>query len=852
MRRHGATGSVITTANPTSDAHSERRIQRLRLTLHPEESSTTSIEPRNSNPHKEEKVVNGAWKGRNGLIKRERPAGQESPQLEDKEGTGDFETQMTVHVEAVLGAKTAQLADISHRTETKVMLARRERHQHEGLTLMGREYSITHPGAETNGVRDEPLQRGPVVYGVVQRTSSDRQQELMAREWSVNHIRDEMRYIREVRDSLEKVRERMYGQFGGMQQSIQKLTQDLKAANSHRRTLENEVRVRTSAQDSFDQMNSSLITANIDLQKSLIDSCRNRIGTRDELRNLRVSFEKAEQRLREREKQLEAVQAENHTLKLQMESSQEAKAQALRELGATLRRQYEEQLEEQQRKHREEIERLQAQLDEYLRRLEEAERSVKIAEAKIAERDQRISEVERLLDCMAQEKSHLMQKLQECEQRLRGLDEVDHANKTVSKESERLQEEAADLKERIKHLNDMVFCQQRKVKSMIEEVQTLRTKLAQKDMFISELLDRIAIVECENNELEDKLKYFMSVQNATETKVQTRDIGVGCDLPARRFIQTLPDKGEKISDSVERIKRALAAREAEERKEADLSSIRTEFQMKYQQALTQRQPDQQASPNRVDILSTSLKERRGGGSALEDDNVAVVVVVVEKTSLAPTNAAELQPDRAEAMEASSGTDTAASVGAGAKKNELAEALERVTLTEQSTRGTQETKDTLKNTTPVNPFLGKHQQKMPHYMEVLEKAQLTGGARKPKFKPNQLPSKTGSPSPSQSPGSPTPLSAEARRQRDKKHLDDITAAKHPPLHHSPAQLLSLEESALLLKEQTRKYQELQAKLAAQKLAEGLTVSMGTYQPEGGPLAAYREVRDDGAQLSSDED
>lgn len=36
--------------------------------------------------------------------------------------------------------------------------------------------------------------------------------------------------------------------------------------------------------------------------------------------------------------------------------------------------------------------------------------------------------------------------------------------------SQELQSETADLRERIKHLNDMVFCQQRKVKAMIEEV----------------------------------------------------------------------------------------------------------------------------------------------------------------------------------------------------------------------------------------------------------------------------------------------------------------------------------------------------------------------------------------------
>jgi hypothetical protein len=36
------------------------------------------------------------------------------------------------------------------------------------------------------------------VYGVLQGTGSDRQQEVMACEWSVNHLRDEMSYIKEV------------------------------------------------------------------------------------------------------------------------------------------------------------------------------------------------------------------------------------------------------------------------------------------------------------------------------------------------------------------------------------------------------------------------------------------------------------------------------------------------------------------------------------------------------------------------------------------------------------------------------------------------------------------------------
>ncbi|XP_044204711.1 myocardial zonula adherens protein isoform X1 [Thunnus albacares] len=469
MLRYGSGRTVSTTTTEDSpESSSERGIRRLRLTLHA--GNNGNKEPKTADTTEEEKDAKKIWKKKNGLIQRERPAGRESPQQ--------------------------------------------------------------HLGDMTNGVPETSLQHhGPKVYGIVQRTGSDRQQEVMAREWTVNHLHDEMRYIREVRDSLEKVRERMYGQFGGMQQSMQKLSQEIRAANSHRRSLESEVKIRTSAMESFDQMNSSLISANIGLQKSLLENCQNRVDMREEVKSLRSTCEKTQEKLRDRERELAAAQAENQTLRLQVESSREANSQALQELSMTLQREYEEKLLEEQRKHREEIENLQAQLDEYIRRLEEAERNIRTAEAKISERDQRISELERLLECMGKEKTQLQRKLQECEQRLRLMELTDTTDSTVAKRSKELQGEAVDLRERIKHLNDMVFCQQRKVKGMIEEVETLRAQVAQKDMFISELLDRIAIVECENNELEDKLKYFMSTQsNRPQEVLETREIGVGCDL----------------------------------------------------------------------------------------------------------------------------------------------------------------------------------------------------------------------------------------------------------------------------------------------------------------------------------
>lgn len=99
----------------------------------------------------------------------------------------------------------------------------------------------------------------------------------------------------------------------------------------------------------------------------------------------------------------------------------------------------------------------QAQLDDYILRLEEAEGKIRAAEATIAEKDQRIMEVERLLGCMGkvkpvllpllllallvlllwllllQEKTELQVKLQECEQRLRLLELTDTTDASVAK-----------------------------------------------------------------------------------------------------------------------------------------------------------------------------------------------------------------------------------------------------------------------------------------------------------------------------------------------------------------------------------------------------------------------------------
>lgn len=82
---------------------------------------------------------------------------------------------------------------------------------------------------------------------------------------------------------------------------------------------------------------------------------------------------------------------------------------------------------------------------------------------------------------------------------------------------------------------------------------------------------------------------------------------------------------------------------------------------------------------------------------------------------------------------------------------------------------------------------------------------------PRLPPKGENSPSGSSSSSQSSERSSPLSVQEKRERNRRHLNEITAATLPPLYHNPAQLLSLDESAILLKEQTKKQQVNRAEL-----------------------------------------
>ncbi|KAM6060683.1 myocardial zonula adherens protein isoform 2-T2 [Theristicus caerulescens] len=338
-----------------------------------------------------------------------------------------------------------------------------------------------------NGMSPGKLSHG-MVYGVVHRTDNNHKREMVVYGWSADQLKEEMNYIKEVRATLEKVRKKMYGEYDEMKRKIQQLTNELK--------------------------------------KTLVDVTLENTDIREQIRNLKHTHEQSMEKLREKQKQLETAQIENQLLKLKVESSQEANAEVMREMTRKLYSQYEEKMREEEQKHKAEKEILLEETNRLLKAIEEANKKMQITETSIQEKDQRIGELDRLIERMEEERHQLQKQLELNEIQISG---AKSDNNSDSERSQHLEEVAASLRERIKHLDDMVHCQQKKVKHMVEEIEMLRKKVKEKELFIIQLLEKISFLECENKELQDKLDYLM--ENQPKTNIETRDTGVGCDLP---------------------------------------------------------------------------------------------------------------------------------------------------------------------------------------------------------------------------------------------------------------------------------------------------------------------------------
>lgn len=164
---------------------------------------------------------------------------------------------------------------------------------------------------------------------------------------------------------------------------------------------------------------------------------------------------------------------------------------------------------------------------------------------------------------------------------------------------------------------------------------------------------------------------------------------------------------------MEKVRHALAIKDEEEKKQAGLDSVRSEFQARYQQAFTQRRHVVSAD---APAARTRLKEKEVNTEPSH---------LVEAASRADGENS-LESMCIENNETTSGDTAASGNEGGATDTDLTVAFERVTLTEE-------------NPVPPrdmtrNPFSGSQQWKNPHYVEVLERSDQS--VTKPRFRLNQ--------------------------------------------------------------------------------------------------------------------
>ncbi|XP_029307404.1 tuftelin 1a [Cottoperca gobio] len=192
------------------------------------------------------------------------------------------------------------------------------------------------------------------------------------------------------------------------------------------------------------------------------------------------------------------------------EAEEEAERAKLREVSKRLYAQ----LQEAEKKHQEDKERLQVEGINLRQRLSEEEEKLKITTEDSERKDKRIDDLQRLLGGMEHESATLREDISSREEELRELRKIREEGQKGDQRTEQLERELAILKEKIHHLDDMLKSQQRKVRHMIEQLQNSRMVIQERDRVIKELEEKVAFLEAENREMHDQMDYFLGGQRS--------------------------------------------------------------------------------------------------------------------------------------------------------------------------------------------------------------------------------------------------------------------------------------------------------------------------------------------------
>ncbi|GCB82869.1 hypothetical protein scyTo_0023356, partial [Scyliorhinus torazame] len=126
-------------------------------------------------------------------------------------------------------------------------------------------------------------------------------------------------------------------------------------------------------------------------------------------------------------------------------------------------------LQEAERRHECGRKALEDQATHHQEQLAEARASLQRSEERVADRNERVEELQRLMAGMEKEHQTLAAKMRDGESQLEDLRAQNQAGLADHHRSLQLEKEVGTLREKICHLNDMLKSQQRKVRHMIEQ-----------------------------------------------------------------------------------------------------------------------------------------------------------------------------------------------------------------------------------------------------------------------------------------------------------------------------------------------------------------------------------------------
>lgn len=289
---------------------------------------------------------------------------------------------------------------------------------------------------------------------------------------TTNQIKEETQYIKKIRCTLEKIRNQVFGDDTRSQTTV-----DGKSWKPEPKNIQ-----------TFTDASTDVI------------GCENHDDTTNHCNHNNT------EEMKPQNQQLLEIHKENQELTIKIEASQEAGASSIRDAARKLYENYHRQAEELKKLHEEDKNRMQSFASEQEQKIRESVEHFNQVAAQAQEKQNRITELENLVERMEKEKNELEEKKQYVEEEIQRSATNSQPVGENRKSSKILKIEVSTLQEKIQHLQNMISCQQKKLRTAIHQIQQLNDELKQQDEVIWTLTEKVEVLEAKNKELKKKVE----------------------------------------------------------------------------------------------------------------------------------------------------------------------------------------------------------------------------------------------------------------------------------------------------------------------------------------------------------